>query len=106
MTTPIQISEDILPISDFKVQSGKILRRLKKGGRPVVITRHGRPAGVLISLAEYDRLTERERFVTAVEEGLAAAEAGRTISHEEFVRRMEAEFGPLGDEASEAESDL
>jgi predicted transcriptional regulator len=38
---------------------------------------------------------ERERFVEAVEEGLADAEAGRVISDEELGRLLDEEFGPL-----------
>ena len=44
---------------------------------PVVVTQHGKPAGVLLSPKAFDELTERARFVTAVSEGLADAEAGR-----------------------------
>jgi hypothetical protein len=35
-------------------------RRRKR--QPVIINQNGKPAGVLVSPTEYDRLTERERF--------------------------------------------
>jgi predicted transcriptional regulator len=38
---------------------------------------------------------ERERFVAAVEEGLADTEAGRVISDEELGTLLDAELGPL-----------
>jgi predicted transcriptional regulator len=39
---------------------------------------------------------ERDRFVEAVEEGLADAEAGRVISDEELGRYLDEHLGPLG----------
>jgi antitoxin (DNA-binding transcriptional repressor) of toxin-antitoxin stability system len=58
-------------------------------GQPVVITQNGKPAGVLVSPTEYDRLTERERFLESVALGLADAEAGRTMDTKELLRRLE-----------------
>lgn len=95
MAKPLQVSEDILPIGDFKTHAGRVLRRLREGGRPVVITHHGRPAGVLLSPDEYDRLSERERFVHSIQEGLADAESGRVITDEELGQRLDHLFGPL-----------
>lgn len=98
MPKALHVSEDILPIGDFKTHAGRVLRRLRDDGRPVVITQHGRPAGVLLSPEEYDRLREHDRFLEAVHEGLADAEAGRTISDEELGASLDELFGPLEDE--------
>ena len=95
MPKAFHVSEDILPIGDFKTHAGQVLRRLREDGRPVVITQHGRPAGVLVSPGEYDRLRERERFVEAVHEGLADADAGRVITDEELGARLDDLFGPI-----------
>ena len=98
MAKPLYVSQDILPIGDFKTHAGRVLRRLRADGRPVVITQHGRPAGVLLSPEEYDRLRQHDRFIEAVHEGLADAEAGRTISDEELGADLDALFGPLEDQ--------
>jgi predicted transcriptional regulator len=37
----------------------------------------------------------RERFVAAVEEGLADLEAGRVVDDDELTRELDEEFGPL-----------
>lgn len=97
MPKALHVSQDILPIGDFKGHAGRVLRRLREDGRPVVITKHGRPAGVLLSPEDYDRLREHDRFLEAVHEGLADAEAGRTISDEELGASLDELFGPLGD---------
>jgi prevent-host-death family protein len=98
MPKALQVSQDILPIGDFKTHAGRVLRRLRDDGRPVVITQHGRPAGVLLSPEEYDRLREHDRFLEAVHEGLADAEAGRTISDEELGAKLDDLFGLLESE--------
>jgi prevent-host-death family protein len=74
-----RFSEDVLPIGEFKAKAAAVLRKLREHRRPVVLTQNGRPAAVLISPEEFDRLAERERFIAAVEEGLADARAGRVV---------------------------
>ena len=92
---PISIQDDIIGIGEFKTHAARIMRGLREQGRPIVITQHGRPAGVLITPEDFDRLTERERFVAAVNEGLADSEAGRLISDDELTAELDQEFGPL-----------
>ena len=89
----VRISEDIVPVSDFKAQAADWLRRVAETGHPLVITQNGKAAGVLVSPVEFDRLRERARFVSAVEEGLADADAGRLRDHDEVVTRMRARLG-------------
>lgn len=88
----VRVSENIMPVSEFKAQAAACLRRITKTGQPLIITQNGKAAGVLLSPLEFDRLSERARFVAAVEEGLADADAGRLSDHEEVVARMQARF--------------
>lgn len=86
----ILVSEDIVPLGQFKAQAAGLLRRLGKSGQPLVITQNGKPAAVMLSPAEFDRMQERQRFMEAVAAGLADAEAGRMISTAELERRLAA----------------
>ena len=81
---PIQVSQDIVPLGDFKSQASRILRRLREKDRPIIITQYGKPAAVLLTPQEFDRLTERQRFVDAVQEGLQDSAAGRVIDDVEL----------------------
>ncbi len=92
---PLQLSEDILPIGEFKTHASQVVRQLRQSQRPVVITQNGRPAAVLITPEEFDALHYRERFMVAVREGLADVEAGRLLDSEEVRRQLDEEFGPL-----------
>jgi len=89
---PLRVSQNIVPVSDFKAKAADWLRRLVASSEPVVITQNGKAAGVLLSPAAYDELTERFRFTRSVEEGLADVEAGRVTPHEEVVGEMRRRF--------------
>lgn len=91
----ISVQDDIIPIGEFKTHAARVMRQLRDTGRPIVITQHGRPAGVLASAAEFDRLTERARFVAAVNQGLAEAEAGLAVDDEDLNALLDRKFGPL-----------
>ncbi len=85
----LRISEDIVPISDFKAQASEWLRRIAGSGRPLVITQNGRPAGVLLSPAAFDELAERQQFLAAVQEGMADERAGRSHTTDEVFAAVE-----------------
>ena len=87
------VSEDILPIGAFKTHASRVLRQLKKDQRPIVITQNGKPAGVLIPPEEFDRLSEQDRFIAAVHDGLADADAGRVVDDAQLSRELEEALG-------------
>ena len=89
----VRISENFIPVSEFKAQAADWLRKLAETDAPVVVTQRGKPAGVLLSPRAFDELTEQARFVSAVTEGLADAEAGRVHPHADAAQRMKARFG-------------
>lgn len=91
----LQVAEDIVPIGELKAHLSERIRELRGHGRPLVVTQNGRAAAVLLSPEEFDRLTERARFVAAVTEGLADDDAGRVRSDDEVGRLLDERFGPL-----------
>jgi prevent-host-death family protein len=86
----VQISDGIVPLGEFKAQAAKFLKRLGESGEPMVITQNGRPAGVLVAPAEFDRMQERQRLLESITAGLADAEAGRVVDTAELRRRLRA----------------
>jgi len=89
------ISEDILPLGEFKARAARILKDLPERRSPLVITQNGRPACVVMSPEEFDRMRERQAFLEAVAQGLADVRAGRVVSDEELGKTLDAELGPL-----------
>ena len=92
---PLNVSEDIIPLGQFKACAASIIKDLHKRGNTLVITQNGRPACVVMSPAEFDLMRQRQVFLEAVADGLADAEAGRIISDEELCIQLDSEFGPL-----------
>lgn len=86
----VQVSEGIVPLGEFKARAATLLKRLASTGEPMIITQNGRPAGVLLSPREFDRLQERQRFLESIAAGLADAEAGRVIGTVELRERLQA----------------
>ena len=92
---PIHVADGILSVAEVKAHFSRVLRDLKETGRPVVITQNGKPAAVLITASEFDTLSERDRFVGAVERGFADLRSGRLLDDEESERELDARYGPL-----------
>ena len=90
-TSAFQVSEDIIPIAELKAHLSEVVRGLE-GRRPLVITLNGKPAAVMMSPREYDRISYRERVLAKINEGLRDVAEGRTYSHEEVGRMIEARF--------------
>jgi predicted transcriptional regulator len=55
---------------------------------------HGSEAAASVR-EDADAAADRERFVAAVEQGLADVRAGRVIDDDELGRWLDAKFGPL-----------
>jgi prevent-host-death family protein len=85
---PFRISRDIVPVAEFKAKATRWMERAAATGEPVIITQNGKPAGVLLSPSDFDRLQERQRFLEAVSSGLADAEAGRFMDTAELKDRL------------------
>ena len=81
---PINISRNIISLSDFKNRASKMLNEVQSSHRPIVITQNGKAAAVLLAPADFDALTERARFIDAVEAGLADVQKGRVLADEEL----------------------
>jgi prevent-host-death family protein len=91
----MRVTEDIVPIGEFKAHISEKIRELRARRRPLVVTQNGRPAAVLLAPEEFDRLMSQAQFIAAVQEGLEDSEAGRVIDDDELGRRLDSRFGPL-----------
>jgi prevent-host-death family protein len=82
------VAEDIIPIGEFKTQAARLLKQVARTSRPLVITQNGRPAGVMLSPAEYDRLCAREHFLASMAAGVVDAEQGRVTDTDALRARL------------------
>lgn len=76
-----------IPLSEVKDDLSHLLREATKGD--IVITRHGKPAGVLIGFASEDdwfeyRLENDPRFLRRIEQARKSVRAGRGVRLEDI----------------------
>lgn len=76
----IKFSEDVVPLSDLKVNPGRVVKHTAEVHRPVLVTQRGRGVAVVQSVADYEKAEEERAFMRAVVTGLADLEAGREVS--------------------------
>ena len=82
-------------LSEAKTHLARLLAEVTEMGETFVITRSGRPAGVLVSIDEYEGLLETLEILAdpelsaAVRLGLEEAAQGETVSHEELWDELE-----------------
>ena len=86
----ISISNDIVPIAEFKTNISRWFKTLQTSGRPLIITQNSKPAGVLLSAADYDELVYRKSFLDSVERGIADVESGQSLTTDELRRSLQA----------------
>jgi antitoxin YefM len=80
----ISISNDIVPIAEFKAGISKWFKSIQKAGHPLIITQNGKPAGVLLSPGDYDELVYKKAFLDSVSRGISDAESGNVYSTKEL----------------------
>lgn len=73
-------SEDVVPMTDLKINPGRVITQIDKTHRPVLLTSRGRGVAVVQSLKDYETDTEERAFLKSVVQGLMDVEEGRTIS--------------------------
>jgi prevent-host-death family protein len=84
----IKFSQDIVPLTDLKVNPGKVVRQVADQHRPVLVTSRGRGVAVVQSVEDFEVAEEERAFMRAVVGGLADLEAGRELSLEEAKVRL------------------
>jgi antitoxin YefM len=86
----ISVTNDIVPIAEFKTGISKWFKSLKDTGHPLIITQNGKPAGVLLSPGDYDDLVYKKSFLDSISKGISDSEKGNTYQTEEIRTALKA----------------
>ena len=84
-----------VPLSHAKTHLARLLTEVQDLGEQIVITRSGRPTGVLLSYDEYEGLLETLEILTdqkltkAIAKGLEEEATGDTVAHDELWRDLD-----------------
>lgn len=83
-----KFSEDVVPLSDMKVNPGRVVKHSVEAHRPVLLTSRGRGVAVMQALDDYETGTEERAFMRAVIQGLMELEQKQEIPLLEVKKRL------------------
>ncbi|MAU02053.1 MAG: type II toxin-antitoxin system prevent-host-death family antitoxin [Anaerolineaceae bacterium] len=86
----LNMSTKIMPISDLRRQTSKIIQILRDSGDVVYITQHGRPAAVLVDYEAYETLLAQLEDLADLA-SLEAAEDEPERDYDSFLAEMNSE---------------
>jgi len=87
----LNLKKEINSLSDFKRNTGEFLKRLKKSGRPVVLTINGRAEIVVQDAESYQNLleiSERLETIEALKPAIAEMKSGKGESAEGMIAEL------------------
>ena len=66
-----------IPISDLKQDASTTLKRVRKSKGPLIVTQHGRPAAVLLSMDAYEKGEQERKILKLLALGESEIAAGK-----------------------------
>ena len=84
----IKFSEDLVPLTDLKVNPSRVVKHTIEAHRPVLLTSRGRGVAVVQSVGDYEKAEEEREFMRAVVTGLSDLEAGHEVSLDDARKRL------------------
>lgn len=85
----LKFSEDVIPLSDLKVNPEKVVKHAKDSHRPVLVTSRGRGVAVVQGLEDYEKAIEELAFVKAIATGMLDVKEGSVLN----INDVKAKFG-------------
>jgi prevent-host-death family protein len=83
-----KFSEDVIPLSDLKINPGKVVNQVKETHRPVLLTSRGRGVAVVQDLDDYEKNQEERAFMKAVTQGLLDVKNGNVMELSEVKTKL------------------
>lgn len=85
----ILVANDIIPVGQFKSGLAKYLKEINSKRNSLIITQNGKPAGVLVSPAEFDDLRQTKLFIDSISRGLSDSEKGEVFSTTQVKKELQ-----------------
>lgn len=83
-----KFSEDLVPLTDLKVNPTRVVKHTTEAHRPVLLTSRGRGVAVVQSVGDYEKAEEERNFMREVVAGLSDLEAGHEVSLDDARTRL------------------
>lgn len=83
-----KFSSDVIPLSELKINPGRVVKHASEASRPVLLTSRGRGVAVVQSLQDYEKASDERDFMRGVVQGLRDLDEGREISLADVKKRL------------------
>lgn len=84
----VKFSEDVVPLTDLKINPGKVVNHAKDTHRPVLLTSRGRGVAVVQALDEYEKNEEERAFLRAIAKGMMDVKEGKELPLSEVAKKL------------------
>ena len=81
---------EIIPISDLRLDTAGVIKRVTASKEPVVITQRGRASAVLVSAETYERTQHENEILRILARGDAEIAAGKGLDAEDVMAEARA----------------
>jgi prevent-host-death family protein len=92
----LDITRDIRTLSEFKRETSRFLRQLRKTGEPIILTLNGKAEVVVVDARAYQKFQqtlEHWETVEGIHDGLEDMRAGRTLDLDEARKEARRKYG-------------
>jgi len=87
----INVTQDIHSLTTFKRNSASLMKKMKKTGRPLVLTINGKAEAVVLDPAAYQDIADHMDAIASIRRGLAQAKRGEGRPAEQVLDELERE---------------
>lgn len=87
----INVTQDIHSLTTFKRKSSSLMKKMKKTGRPLVLTINGKAEAVVLDPAAYQQVADHLDAIASIRRGLAQARRGEGRPAEDVFDELERE---------------
>ncbi len=89
----LRLTEDIIPFSEYRNNLASCFTRVNETHRPLVVTRKGRAAAVLVSADDFDPLMDIFYLASTVRQSRKEIAEGKCLDHEEAMEQFRERHG-------------
>ena len=80
---PINLEEDVQPLSEFRSGVSSYIQQVTQTKRPLLITQHGKGVAILADVGEFEKLQRRLELLEDIYKAETQINDGRGLSQEE-----------------------
>lgn len=91
----INYAEDIVSLSDFRSELSDRLDQTRKTHRPIIVTQHGKSAGIFVDVNDYQALQSKIEFLEEYKLSTQDVIKGRMVSSHDARKHIQSRIDEL-----------